>query len=239
MVYYRRKKTYRKPFKGRSKTAGYKVRSYRTRMYRSRYVRRKKKSGNFTLEVRQTTLLQQATPAIVIAPTFNEFQELKDLAPNFEAYRIWSVKVKITPNMNVAMIGDTVTTSTPSALFDAKQFHYISAPWHRPVDKTTIDANSLLSIDRSREYMGCAQSNRTFVPAVLTSALVNEVVTVSKLNWRPRIEISDSDSINIAHYCGLYWFQALDRANDNEVRASYNLVLTMKVTLYNQKSKLN
>lgn len=225
MVYRRYKTSYRKkstkyPFK-------------RRRFYRKRYkrtYRKKRMNGNFYVNVRQTTIFKPESDIYfkIIAPAFVDFPELVSLAPNFEAYKIMSVRVKVTPQSNV---------STTEALSP----HYVSAPWHKYVDNVkTLTIENLLTIDKSREYHGNATSTRRFVPAVSTVTYVGTDLeptqaSLSKINWRPRIELTEQTAQKLPHYCGLYAFANHEGVGDS---TTYQFTISMNVLMINQKSGL-
>ena len=99
----------------------------------------------------------------------------------FEAYRFWSVKVKVIPNFNIT---DAAEATTPP---------YYSAPYHKGVPDIKLP-ESILTIDKSRTHHACSQSNRTFVPAIVMGAQSRaggggqEGYNLSITKYRPKIE---------------------------------------------------
>ena len=82
----------------------------KTRRLRKKFFRRRR-TGNFTLLCRKVSVI--AVPndqgySYQVAPTLNDYAEVQPFLNNFEAYRIWNVKVKITPLFNVAESGNPV-----------------------------------------------------------------------------------------------------------------------------------
>lgn len=194
------------------------------RRYGRRRNYRRKTSGNFIVQGRITTNYSfpadSEDPYVQIAPQLNQFPEFVFLSNNFEAYKIMSCSVKVTPTSNVSPTDHQVP-------------HYVSAPWHKPIiTPKTCTLENLLTIDRSREYHGNAQSRRHYVPAIEYVSQVGTNLTNTVLRYRPRIEIRDNVSVSIPHYCGLYAFVPSDDP------VIYQFVISIKVLFMNQKSGL-
>lgn len=165
----------------------------------------------------------KASTAFQLIVSFNAFPELAFVKSSYEAYRILSVRCKITPLAN-----------TSSA--ESPQDHYASAPYHRLIDNADkLSVSKLLTLDKGREYHGNATSTRHFVPAieVATSTTYNKdldkeksLLILASLQYRPRIEIRNEDCFSIPHYCGLYCFGK---------GTGYQVTISARIRMYNQK----
>uniref|UniRef100_A0AAU7E2B0 Cap protein n=1 Tax=Rousettus bat circovirus TaxID=3141902 RepID=A0AAU7E2B0_9CIRC len=198
------------------------------RRRRLRNFRRRPRTGNFTLLVRDTSVHgidPKLGSTVPIFPRINDFKEATPYLQYFESYKIHWVSVKVSPLFNV-------TTS------DKPVPRYYSAPWHR-TPPTAISTNTILSLDKAKSHNGCGTSFRRFVPAVLTASnVVGEPTThIGKINWRPKIAF-DSTGQSIRNYCGFYHFSVDQVPLPDAKLRQYEFEITAKITLYNQKSFL-
>ncbi|ADU76994.1 Cap protein [Cyclovirus PKbeef23/PAK/2009] len=194
---------------------------------RLRKVRRRQRTGNITVSMKSLYVapVEGKTGYLLqISPAVSDFTEAATFINYFEAYRIWSVKVKVNPLFNVA----ADTTPVP---------RYYSAPWHKP-GPTSINSTGIVTIDKCKSYNGLSGSVRRFVPAVLTATGYAGITTpqYGKINWRPRIELN-SNTATLPHYCGLYLWSADQQEGSTHIR-QYEIETEIKVTFYNQKSFL-
>lgn len=197
----------------------------KTRRLRKKFSRRRR-TGNFTLLCRKVSVI--AVPgaegySYQVAPTLNDYAEVQPFLNNFEAYRIWNVKVKITPLFNVAESGNPVPK-------------YYSAPWHRP-GPVAIASNSILSLDRAKSHNGTTTTFRRYAPCILTSIGIAGDTTqhLGKTEWKPKIAIQTS-STTIPHYAALYHWSQDQIPGPQAVTRQYELEISSVVTLYNQKN---
>ncbi|UDN67417.1 capsid protein [robinz virus RP_736] len=216
MAYPRQRRNFRRRVRfNKTRRMGRRMRTRRFRTRRPRIM-----NSNFMTVGKATTNLSvpNTGQAVSITPSLSSFVEFNALRDNFEAYRIRKVKVKITPRANQSQ---TDTLVGP----------YYSAPYHRPVNTTNINQQTILSIDRSRQYAGTATSRRSYVPAILELVLVSTgaspTTQAAKTCWRPRIEASTADTYTIPHFCGIYYFSG---KND------YEITTTAFVEFINQKN---
>lgn len=209
------------------------VRRYRSRVARRRLSRRPRRrrgrtSGKLTFLCRNTHVVEVTGGlglSVPIAPTLQTFDEVSPFYNNFEAYRIWGVNVKVTPQFNISDPGTGVA-------------NYYSAPWHKEATGVTITTNSIQSIDRCKSYHGCKTTVRNFVPAIMAAVgTTGDGVTVGKTSWRPRLEFH-KDSHKIPHYCALYYFSPNQVAASAANKYMYEIQITARVTLYNQNKGL-
>ncbi|BAP81874.1 capsid protein [Cyclovirus ZM38] len=196
------------------------------RRRRLRNFRRRPRTGNFTLLVRDTSVhgIKPAEGSTVpIYPRINDFKEAVPYLAYFESYKIHWISVKVSPLFNVAEPSQPVP-------------RYYSTPWHR-TPPTIINTNTILSLDRAKSHHGCSSSFRRFVPAVLTTSNVvgEPTAHIGKINWRPKIAF-DSTGQSIRHYCGFYHFSVDQVPLPNAALRQYEFEITAKITLYNQKS---
>lgn len=196
------------------------------RRRRLRNYRRRPRTGNFTLLLRDTSVHgidPKVGSTVPIAPKINDFKECTPYLPYFEAYKIHYVSVKVSPLFNVAEPGRPVP-------------RYYSVPWHR-APPTVVSTSTILSLDRAKSHNGFSGSFRRFVPAVLTTANVagDANTHIGKVNWRPKIAL-EATAQGIRHYCGFYHW-SIDQLPlpDSKIR-QYEVEITAKVTFYNQKS---
>uniref|UniRef100_A0AAU6S5A9 Capsid protein n=1 Tax=Myotis capaccinii feces associated cyclovirus 1 TaxID=3139988 RepID=A0AAU6S5A9_9CIRC len=193
---------------------------------RRRFRRSRRLRGNFTFLARRTQVI--VIPGnqggnLSLAPALSDFTEITGLYTNFEAFRMWNVTVKVRPLFNVT--GDL--SPIP---------RYYIAPWHKPAP-ATIDSNGILSIDRCKSYNGTSGAFRRFVPALMSNlgyagASSNQF---GKTEWRPRIELN-SNSQTLPHYCGIiHWAKDQIEGAGATTQRQYEIELTAKITMYNQK----
>lgn len=196
-------------------------------MRRSFVRRRRAHTGILRLKVVRNfnvTLSDTTNTNVTISPAFSDFPELETFATTFEAYRFHYCKVKVTPYGNTSS-------------WDGQVPPYVSASYKKPFDNEKLNADKLLSLDNSRQYHGNSTSMRTFVPAIhIQGAAGTDLFTSGVIKWRPRIEIQDTSSGNIPHYCGIYSFppSVKDPAGD-AANMTYWFRIECMVTLYNQK----
>ncbi|QCE20591.1 structural protein [Melipona quadrifasciata cyclovirus 1] len=216
----RRYRRTRLPFRGHRRRR--RLFSRRFRHHRRRLTRFKYRGGFQDFFVRQTYDVP-SNSTLQIMLKFDGFQELAPLKDIYEAYRFMSCVVKVTPKINVASS-------------DRQVDHYVSAPYHRLIaDPKSMTEEALLSLDKSREYHGASTSTRRFVPAIViaTSTIGNDAtgeegkhIQMTDLKFRPRVEIRDTHSFAIPHYCGLYTFGG---------GSSYQITIRSRIRMYNQK----
>lgn len=198
----------------------------RATIRRRRFRKRRSRSGNLTFDCVLSTNIEitESHKLFNVGCMLADFPEAKRLWDNFEAYRIWSLKVKIVPLFNVA------NPETPCPIV-------VSAPFHRPAPD--LDANGILSLDRSKTHRGTARFQRSFVPAVLTGVRTNTVPpnenNFVKTAWRPRLELSGGDATKVRHYGGLIYFDAQFGTAPYKKGRQYECQIIAKVTMYSQK----
>lgn len=226
------------------------IRRYGTHTFRSRRVRynrfrlrRRKPSGNFSCQLRRTFTISVPNVGgytVVVAPTLADFPESTTLSPNFEAYRMKSVRVKVIPQQNVGAHGATLDSKNAVLGYqDSTMYPYYSAPYHTNVTPSAVTSSNILSIDKSRQYSGFAQSTRIFKPAVMSILAADNKggsYSYTKTNWSPRIELNQqggtSDPTLLNHYCALYLFVGPPSSGPT---VNYDITYTANVTFYNQK----
>lgn len=210
----------------RSRVPTYRLRSRRY-FPRLRKRFRKRRSGNITLLAKQVQSIVVTNQADVLLPIVVSYRGLTELVPFdslFEAYRFWSVKVKVIPNFNIT---DAAEATTPP---------YYSAPYHKGVPDLKVP-ESILTIDRSRSHHACSQSNRTFVPATVVGVETRaggsgaKGTDYSMTRYRPKIEFMNNESTDVQHYCGFYVFPKNTGGTESRM---YTVITTVKCTLYNQ-----
>lgn len=199
---------------------------YRRATFRRRRFRKpRRRSGNLTFDCVLSTNIEidKDHKLFNVGCMLDDFNEAKRLWDNFEAYRIWSLKVKIIPLFNVA------NPETPVPIV-------VSAPFHRPAPD--LDANGILSLDRSRTHRGTSKIQRSFVPTVLSAVRTNsnpDNNNLVKTSWRPRIELSGGSSTKVRHYGGLIYFDAQFGKVPYAKPRQYECQIIAKVTMYTQK----
>lgn len=190
-----------------------------------RFRRRRSRSGNLTIKCRYSTV-QFITPSehktYDVSCVLGDFPEAERLWDNFEAYRIWNIKVKIIPLFNVADPKSPVPV-------------VITAPFHRAAPD--LDANGILSLDRSKTHRGTSRIERNFVPAVLSAVQTQSIGSTASVKtvWRPRIELIGDNAAKIKHYGGLAYFEKPFGSQPITFERHYEVQLECTVTFYNQK----
>mgnify|MGYP007062377265 FL=1 len=190
-------------------------------------LRRRPRTGNLTISARDTTvhaIHPSDGKTLPIQVTLSSFEETAPFFPYFEAYRIHSVSVKVTPLFNV-------TSSTYPIP------RYYSAPWHRTAP-LSLSTGTILSLDKAKSHAGTSGSFRRFVPAVLSSTNVvgNPNTMLGKQSWRPKIAL-EANAQSIPHYCGVYHW-SIDQIKPAEPAAyrQYEIEIVAKITFYTQKN---
>lgn len=189
--------------------------------FRRRYHKRSK--GNFTFELRNTTIVRASSNEPELQPLHiapSEFAEFNTLSGNFEAYRLHSVIVRVIPTGNVS------TSSSPVP-------NYILLPWHKSsgIVSSTAKFADYLSIDKAKMYQGNREAKRRFVPAIEYPAVTAGSTSLSGLRFRPRIELQDSLSPSVEHYVG---YLVIDKSLIPNVDYQWYLDIRVKCTLFNQ-----
>ena len=135
----------------RSRVPTYRLRSRRYFPRLRKRFGRRRRTGNINLlakQVQDIVVTNQADVLLPVVISYTGLSELKPFDALFEAYRFWSVKVKVIPNFNIT---DAAEATTPP---------YYSAPYHKGVPDIKLP-ESILTIDKSRTHHACSQSNRT------------------------------------------------------------------------------
>ena len=211
----------------RSRVPTYRLRSRRYFPRLRKRFGRRRRTGNINLlakQVQDIVVTNQADVLLPVVISYTGLNELKPFDALFEAYRFWSVKVKVIPNFNIT---DAAEATTPP---------YYSAPYHKGVPDIKLP-ESILTIDKSRTHHACSQSNRTFVPAIVMGAQSRaggggqEGYNLSITKYRPKIEFFSNGSTDVQHYCGFYVFPK--NTGGTEARR-YTIITTVRCTLYNQ-----
>uniref|UniRef100_A0AAU7E1R8 Capsid protein n=1 Tax=Miniopterus bat circovirus TaxID=3141887 RepID=A0AAU7E1R8_9CIRC len=201
----------------------------RRRVVRKR-LRKRRPLGNLTCLIRKTIIqnvLSDAPLNLTIKPTLNDFFEANALKPNFEAFRIHSVSVRVVPHFNISTGGNDCPP-------------YATAPFKTDIDLGGMNLDRVLTLDKAKLHNGWAGSARTFVPAVLSDISYagnggTVATTNTKVNWRPRLEINCS-SDHVPHYCGLLVFDKALNPSTPKFNRVYSIILTAKVTFYGQRT---
>ncbi|BAS01236.1 capsid protein [Cyclovirus TsCyV-1_JP-NUBS-2014] len=198
---------------------------YRRRR-RPTYRRKKAGRGSFRFKfTRLISITQDLAKTSLHDLSFqpNDFAEFTNLAANFEAYRFTKLRIRVLPQQNVS-------NNSSSLIGD-----YALLPWHRGVP-TNFKFDDFISVDKAKIYRGTTCSSMTFVPSTLDQTLYQDKVgNFCKVAYRPRIEITDAQSLGIQHYTGLMAMQALTDAPDN-AKAHYNLIYDVWCTMINQQT---
>lgn len=181
----------------------------------------------------------------------NDIPEFANLAPNFEAYRFTTLRVRIKPRLNIASTGFGVIRyeeagGITTTAFDNQLPPYVMLPWHQePPSDVNNDINKYLSIDKAKYYKGTQSGQQVYKLSTLvatTASGASEAVVNTEVNWRPRIEINRSiDSIKVKHYGGIVvWDKMLveDPKGERPPNAAYDVIFDVWGTFYNQKTLL-
>ncbi|ARO38303.1 capsid [Circovirus sp.] len=151
----------------------------------------------------------------------SDFEEFFNLAANFEAYKFTRLRVRVLPQQNVS-------NNSSSLIGD-----YCLIPWHRGVP-TKSKFDDYVSVDKAKIFRGTKCGSMSFVPSTLNDVQYSTNKTIqSNVVYRPRIEITTADSMEITHYTGLMAMQALTDA-PTDSKAHYNIVYDAWCTFINQ-----
>lgn len=153
----------------------------------------------------------------------SDFAEFFNLAANFEAYKFTRLRVRVLPQQSIS-------NNSTSLVGD-----YCLIPWHRGVP-SNFKFDDFVSVDKAKIFRGTRCGSMSFVPSTLNDVQYDATKTVqSNVVYRPRIEITTANSLEITHYTGLMGMQALTDAPQG-AKAHYNIVYDVWCTLINQQT---
>lgn len=157
----------------------------------------------------------------------NNFNEFRNLAPNFEAYKFYRAKITVYPEQNVSNNSSSVMPT------------YCLFPWKKQVP-ATYTFNDFLSIDKCKVARGTACLSQSYVPSVLSTVQYQPktgapATSTTESVYKPRIELVDDNSYLTNFYCGCAGFQACPPAPGG-AKAHYNIRWDVWAVLYNQKT---
>lgn len=162
----------------------------------------------------------------------NEFPEFLNLAPNFEAYKLSKLRVRIRPKFNIGAMN--ATTMFPG---------YVMLPWHsESPNSASNDITTYMSVDKAKYYRGYQSGQQTYNLASLTAATYagtdNPVVNTS-LRWSPRLEITrDTNSTKVIHYGGLVVWEGMLNKDETPILFEVDIIQDVWGIFYNQKTLL-
>lgn len=171
-------------------------RTYRRRVVRFRYKRPKyMRSVYIKAQAYITFVPSSSNYTLVIAPTLKTFLELQPFVPLFESYQLMRVSVSVIPTANVS----NVQVPAPT---------YACAPYHKPLaGGQQINVQTILTLDRGKQYAGTRKSFRTYVPAVDQVIEGTSGPVPIMVKYRPIITPNKtSDGMDIPQYCAIYAF---------------------------------
>lgn len=128
-----------------------------------------------------------------------DFDEFKSLAKNFEAVKIYRVRLTVFPLQNVS---NNSTSSMPS---------YAMTPWHYGIDPPK-EFRKYLSMDRSKMIRGTSMGTQSYVPNVMSNVLTQDNPPIAQSNmitWRPTLRTNASqETYTLPRIrCGVIAFQ--------------------------------
>lgn len=192
-------------------------------MYRRRTFRRRIARG--TVHFKFTKVSEVQVPNSVTSTwggSFRpgDFEEYKQLAPCFEAFKFNRIRIRVIPFQNVS---NNSTSACPS---------YTMVPWHKG-GSVQAKFETYLSIDRAKVYRQTERGRMSFVPNVLVTAGGDDAKhTFETTVWKPRISrVADIEELPRI-YCGLIAFQG-DPSFEGRT-TTFNIITDVYVTAINQ-----
>jgi len=207
---------------------GFRRRPRRFRRRRIAFRRRRRtavRSGDLRVKLLKRDVLTAQNKSINVKSLsfiINDFQEYKDLSPNFEYVKIMKVKVKVVPNMNVS----NNTTS--------RQSTYCLLPFHR-AGPASASYGAYLSSDKAKVFRNTSIGRQTYVPNVhVANSTDTANASTDTIIWRPSIYTSKTQQAFPRIYCGVLAIDTVN-ADDATGTSGYDVFTEVHVIFKNQQ----
>nr|WBG01473.1 coat protein [Army ant associated cyclovirus 2] len=196
----------------------------RRRILRARRFRRPRPGrGNFRVKLTKIVTVAHtadSTQMFSLGVQPKDFTEFLNLAPNFEAYRMKKMLVRIVPQANVS----NNTTSANGV--------YCLLPWHQPTPSVENSFNSFLSVDRAKVYRGTERGKQIYNMNVL-QGMNYDSTDLERVLWSPRIEIRNDSAYETRHFSGLFIMNRIEGKTKEDVYR-YDVIQDVWIEFYNQ-----
>lgn len=200
----------------------------RRRILRKKFYRYRKRAGRGTFRCKLTKCTtvgavakDDSTYQLQVIPA--EYDEFLALAPNFEAYRLTKLVVRVLPQQNVS----NNSTSRASA--------YAMLPWHKPYTTGVNSFNRLISVDRAKIYRHTERGRQVYNLNVLQQLQYSDGDRSDKCVWSPRVELRGDGAYKLQYFAGLIAFQKQANPPAEDTKFFFDIVTDVYCTFYNQE----